>query len=468
MQFHSFTTSVVPNILTDVPDKQKSLPLSVSHPELAKEAYEWDPSLYTAGSGESKKWKCSKGHIFEAKIQKRTLRGNNCQVCSNRKLITGINDLATTHPELATEAFGWDPTLIVAGSSKKKVWKCRFGHTWEAVVVSRKNGTGCPTCSNRKVVENFNDLQTINPELAKEAWGWDPKTITSGTHKKLEWKCSRGHIWTANVSSRLRGNGCPFCSGKLVLIGFNDLATTHPEVSERAFGWNPQELSFGSSKKCGWMCNLGHVYESTVAHQANGQGCPICVGKIVLPGFNDIATTHPGIARDAHGWDPSQFSAGSHKKLWWKCKLGHIWKTNPHSRSNMNSECPTCAKSGFDPNIPGYLYFLLHPDWQMFQIGITNYPDNRLKQHRRLGWELLELRGPMDGHLTQQWETAILRMLKAKGTDLSNSQIAGKFDGYSEAWSKSTFEVNSIKKLMQLTEEFEESKDSARAKSLES
>jgi hypothetical protein len=91
----------------------------------------------------------------------------------------------------------------------------------------------------------------------------------------------------------------------------------------------------------------------------------------------------------------------------------------------------------------------------MFQIGITNVPDDRLNRHKKLGWDVLELRGPMDGHLIQQWETAILRMLKAKGADLSNPKIAGKFDGYSEAWSKSTFEAKSIKELMRLTEEFE-------------
>jgi hypothetical protein len=56
-------------------------------------------------------------------------------------------------------------------------------------------------------------------------------------------------------------------------------------------------------------------------------------------------------------------------------------------------------------------------------------------------------------------------MLKSKGADLSNEKIAGKFDGYSEAWSKSTFEVRSIKELMRLTEEFEESRDFANAKS---
>jgi len=91
----------------------------------------------------------------------------------------------------------------------------------------------------------------------------------------------------------------------------------------------------------------------------------------------------------------------------------------------------------------------------MYQIGITNYPDQRLHSHGLLGWDVLELRGPMDGHLTQQWETAILRLLKARGADLSNAKIAGKFDGFSEAWSKSTFEVKSIKELMRLTEEFE-------------
>ena len=92
----------------------------------------------------------------------------------------------------------------------------------------------------------------------------------------------------------------------------------------------------------------------------------------------------------------------------------------------------------------------------MYQIGITNAVEQRIKSHEKLGWEVIELRGPMDGLIAREWETSILRMLKEKGADLSNSNIAGKFDGYSEAWSKSTFEVKSIKELMRLTEEFEE------------
>ena len=35
-----------------MPSKKEKLPLSVTHPELAKEADGWDPTLVTSGSGQ--------------------------------------------------------------------------------------------------------------------------------------------------------------------------------------------------------------------------------------------------------------------------------------------------------------------------------------------------------------------------------------------------------------------------------
>ena len=185
--------------------------------------------------------------------------------------------------------------------------------------------------------------------------------------------------------------------------------------------------------------------------------CLVCSNREVLIGFNDLRTTHPDIANQASGWDPRTKTGESHSKVKWVCSNSHNWEAVINSRTRGRG-CPSCAETGFDPNSDGYLYFLSHPTWEMFQIGITNNPDKRLGQHKKLGWEVLQIRGPMDGHLTQNWETSILRMLKAKSADLSNSKIAGKFDGYSEAWSKSTFEAKSIKELMKLAEEFEEVK----------
>ena len=59
--------------------------------------------------------------------------------------------LAETHPELATQAEGWDPTTLTSGSSIKVGWKCEFGHLWSATIASRSNGNGCPVCSNRGI-----------------------------------------------------------------------------------------------------------------------------------------------------------------------------------------------------------------------------------------------------------------------------------------------------------------------------
>ncbi len=460
MQFNSFTMSVVTNILTTVPSKKEKLPLSVTHPELAKEADGWDPSVVTFGSDVKRSWKCSLGHTWTISPNGRTAKGGtNCPVCANQKLLIGYNDLSATHPELAAQAFGWDPKSVVSGTNQKVTWKCARGHIWDATVASRSGqGVGCPFCSNKKVLAGFNDLSTTNRQLASEAYGWDPTEYTEGSGKRKEWICNLGHVWSAQIGMRSKQmEGCPYCSNQKVLIGFNDLATTHPQLALEANGWDPTLYIAGSLKKMSWVCPIGHEYSSSIRDRARRfTNCTICVGKVVLPGFNDLQTDNPTLASEAHGWDPKTTTSGSQKVVQWKCSIGHIWKAKVANRAILFRGCPTCAKTGFDPNKDGFLYFISHPDWEMLQIGITNVPDKRLKEHKSLGWQLLEVRGPMDGHLTQQWETAILRMLKAKGADLSNARIAGRFDGYSEAWSKTSFEVKSIKELMDLTEEFED------------
>jgi hypothetical protein len=238
--------------------------------------------------------------------------------------------------------------------------------------------------------------------------------------------------------------------------GFNDLETTHPDIALQANGWDPQEVTSGSGKKLSWKCSIGHTYFAQISNKTRrGDQCPICSGKKILIGYNDLQTTHPKLCLElVNPSDGLTIGSGSDKKLAWVCPSQHKWKASVANRKAGNG-CPTCTKSGFDPNSNAYLYFLEHNTWETYQIGITNYPEDRLKVHKNLGWEVIEVRGPMDGHLTQQWETAILRMLKTNGADLGNVNIAGKYSGYSEAWSKSTFEVKSIKELMLLTEKFE-------------
>jgi hypothetical protein len=432
--------------------------LATLNPELAKEADGWDPTTVFAGTNLKLNWKCKLGHKWKAPSYSRNA-GNGCPTCSGKKILVGFNDLASLYPHLAKEADGWDATKYTIGSGVTMPWKCSLGHKWRTTIAHRSDGTNCPTCAGQKTLAGFNDLQTLNPNIAKEAYGWDPTSTTISSDRIENWKCPLGHIYKAAVKDRTKGNNCSVCAGKQIILGVNDFATLEPDIAKEAYEWDPTEFTTGSSrKKQKWKCKKGHIFEATPAARTRKDGkttgCGICNGKIVLLGYNDLLSTRPDLAEQANGWDPKTITLGSSKIRSWKCPEGHEWRARVSSR--QISGCPTCHIGGFDPNQKGFIYFLRHPNWFMFQIGITNFPDERLGSHKKLGWELLEIRGPMDGHLTQQWETAILRMLKAKGADLSNRKIAGKFDGYSEAWSKSTFEVKSIKELIKLTEEFEE------------
>ena len=81
----------------------------------------------------------------------------------------------------------------------------------------------------------YNDLKTTNPKLASE-WNYTknnnlkPEMFTSGSSKKVWWKCSKGHEWEAIIGSRT-SHGCPYCNNKKALSGFNDLKTLFPDIA---------------------------------------------------------------------------------------------------------------------------------------------------------------------------------------------------------------------------------------------
>jgi hypothetical protein len=179
--------------------------------------------------------------------------------------------LSETHPELAAE---WHPTrngeltaeMVTSGLKKKVWWLGSCKHEWDASVGNRSgHGNGCPYCSGRKAISGVNDLATINPTLAME---WDNQKnypqiaseVTSASSKKVWWTCKLDHSWQSTVSHRKNGNGCPFCSGKRVLPGFNDLASQNKALSS---DWDIKKiirsyrlkLLLALEKKCGGFVN---------------------------------------------------------------------------------------------------------------------------------------------------------------------------------------------------------------------
>ena len=61
-------------------------------------------------------------------------------------------------------------------------------------------------------------LSETHPELAKEAFGWDPQKVTSGSSKKLSWQCPKQHNWLDTPNHRTqRNSSCPYCLNRRLL-----------------------------------------------------------------------------------------------------------------------------------------------------------------------------------------------------------------------------------------------------------
>ena len=255
--------------------------LSEVHPELVAEWSDKNlpltPDRITYGSNKVVWWKGACGHEWQTSVKARS-NGENCPICSGARVIEGVNDLATLKPELADE---WSskndplkPTMVTTGSHKKVIWRDKYGHEWTATVKSRAlNGTGCPYCSHNKILVGFNDLASQHPQIASE-WSernypLKPDMVTVFANRKVWWRCSKGHEWNTLISTRLGGSGCPYCSGQLLLKGFNDFATTHPQLaqewSDRNLPLTPDMINEKSRRNVWWKCReCGYEWQSVV------------------------------------------------------------------------------------------------------------------------------------------------------------------------------------------------------------
>lgn len=152
-----------------------------------------------------------------------------------------------------------------------------------------------------------NSVSFLYPDIAAE---WHPtkngkltpNKISKATNKKAWWLGKCGHEWQMSVSDRTstyvrkdgtikKPYGCPFCSGRRILVGYNDLQSKRPDIAAE---WHPEKN--GNLKPTDIMC-------------------------------------------------------GSGKNVWWLGRCGHEWKSTPNKRCNDNDQCPICFKKRRSPSV---------------------------------------------------------------------------------------------------------------------
>ncbi|MBR7091688.1 MAG: zinc-ribbon domain-containing protein [Clostridia bacterium] len=218
------------------------------------------------------------------------------------------------------------------------------------------------------ILEHFRQVRIENsiaqrfPDIAREWYAEKngrvlPTAVPAMSNVKFWWKCHVcGYVWQDTPNHRCgRSSNCPFCIGKAVVAGKNDLATRYPALAaewdyERNQPLLPSQVAVQSNKRVWWKCSEhNHTWIASISERTRkgrNTNCPYCGNKKVLPGFNDLATTHPEFAAewsDKNTCSPTQVTKGSSKLIWWKCRLcGHEWQAVVYSRKNCN--CPLCNK----------------------------------------------------------------------------------------------------------------------------
>lgn len=132
-----------------------------------------------------------------------------------------------------------------------------------------------------------------------------------------------------------------------------------------------------------------------------------------------LAETHPSLAFEWYatknfGERPDQISTHSHQRIWWICR--------------------TCSYQWIST----------------VKIGKTNVPRDKLRSHHRLGWDTVEVRGPFDGNWCRDTERELIKELTRRGLRFGkiSDSTPLNFDGYTEAWTAVSLEVESFEQIL--------------------
>lgn len=293
--------------------------------------------------------------------------------------------IASMHPIVADE---WDyeknfpltPDYVADGSKRYVWWKCKLGHSYYMAIGNRTaQGQSCPYCSGKKVLPGFNDLATIHPSISKE-WDYEknkqlrPSDVLACSGKKVWWKCSScGNRWSACISNRVYGTGCPSCALKAS-------RETLKGVNNPMFGLtgkdNPNSIPICAFTKKGVFVaeyeGAMEAYKLTGISNASISGClhntshsaggyiwrrksevvdeQGSIKKQIEVERKDLEFLRPDVVLLWHPTKngnllPEMLTVSSAKFIWLQCPKGHEWHKRVFEITRDNPiRCPICEK----------------------------------------------------------------------------------------------------------------------------
>lgn len=285
---------------------------------------------------------CGKSYLKAPRKQVLLKANWRCSDCMSTHKTYKSGVLSEAYPEIALDWGTNDksPNEVSFRDSRKYNWKChKCGYEWVSSVELVTGGRSrCKVCSGRVYKKGYTDLKTKFPDVAND-WDYLKNTIKPEDIMYTEYLgnywficpiCGKSHKKSLGRAKNTRGL-CRSCSIKVGFIKSNgSLLDVRPDLSLQLdtgkSGITADRISPSSTDKVWWKCDKGHSFLRSPSDRVRLKGiCPICNGKEVLKGFNDLASCYPDIAKywcyELNNISPSEVTKQSHKEVWWVCPI---------------------------------------------------------------------------------------------------------------------------------------------------
>lgn len=182
---------------------------------------------------------------------------------------------------------------------------------------------------------------------------------------------------------------CVTASIGVALLRMATLSEAFPNLArqwdyERNEGLTPDKIHAGSHLKVWWKCPVcGYSYQKRVSNRTapskrpfESEKCPICLGRVIVPGFNSLKAKFPEIIEkewdfEKNTIDPDTIPPTYCKKMWWICPNGHSYHTLPGNKVyHTGGNCPYCSSQKLCRETSlGYLNPELAKEWHPTKNG---------------------------------------------------------------------------------------------------
>lgn len=229
-----------------------------------------DPDAVSTGSGKKAYWKCENNHSYEREIGKQVKANASCPFCAH-KYIKDIPELKVMYDNEKNEL---SMDKVTVQSVRKVWWKCENGHSFlDAAVYVMNRKKKCQLCDNEfiKDIPELTEMYDVEKNLTPL------DGITTGSGKKVWWKCKKGHEFSCAPSNMIRRvHKCHICKHQYI----KDI----PElVAEFDFEKNTiplETITTGMDHRIHWKCKKGHEWCTSPHNRVRGKsGCPTCWKK---------------------------------------------------------------------------------------------------------------------------------------------------------------------------------------------